>query len=245
MVEGMDVGMVECVFHKSVRGCGCDCWPRCGSLCWPSSVLMVWTSLMFDDVGVPAGRGLGCRVTCPRPLPGVTLPASPECLSPLYWGWLWGCRYVAYVWPLPVSMACASVVFEGVGVVAGRGVGRRVACSWPWLLSMVWAFRVFEVVVMFDGRGLGRCVGRRWCRWCGTSACSSVFEGVGGCAGRRLGRSGGRWWTSSACSRVLVGCWPSSGSSWSSGLEAGGRLLWCWSGLFGCSRLWAGLLAVV
>ena len=95
VVEGMDVGVVECVGHTSVRRRGCDCWPRCGSSCWPSSVLMAWASLRFDVVGVVAGRGTVCRVSCPRPLPGVTLPASPECLSPQSRGWLLGCRRVA------------------------------------------------------------------------------------------------------------------------------------------------------
>ena len=95
VVEGMGVGVVECVGHTSVRRRGCDCWPRCGSSCWPSSVLMAWASLVFEVVGVPAGRGLGGRVSCPRPLPGVTRPASPECPTPLCRGWLLGCRRVA------------------------------------------------------------------------------------------------------------------------------------------------------
>ena len=61
----------------------------------------------------------------PRPLPGVTPPASPECPSPQSRGWLWG------GWPLPVSLTrgWSSVwvtrVFDVVGVIAGRGVGRR------------------------------------------------------------------------------------------------------------------------
>lgn len=36
-------------------------------------------------------------------------------------------------------------------------------------------------------------------------ACSSMFEGVGGCVGCRLGRLGGRWLTTFECSRVWVG----------------------------------------
>lgn len=96
------------------------------------ALLMAWTSLAFDVVGVPGGRGLGCRVSCSRPLLGVTLPASPECLSPQSRGWLWGCRRVAYVWSLPVSMAWVIRVFDVVGVVAGRGVGCGEGRCWPW-----------------------------------------------------------------------------------------------------------------
>ena len=70
VVEGMDVGVVECVGHTSVRRRGCDCWPRCGSSCWPSSVLMAWASLVFDAVCIPAGRelGRGRGRCCPLPL---------------------------------------------------------------------------------------------------------------------------------------------------------------------------------
>ena len=67
VVEVVDMGVVECVGHTSVRRRGCDCWPRCGSSCWPSSVLMAWASLVFEVVGVVAGRGLGGHVSCPRP----------------------------------------------------------------------------------------------------------------------------------------------------------------------------------
>ena len=111
----------------------------------------------------------------PRPLPGVTPPASPECPTPLSRGWLLGCRRVACWWPLLVSVGLAFRVFEIVGMVAGRGVGRRVACSWPWLVSVGLAFRVFDVVVMFDGRGVGRGAGRRCVRWCVPQACSMVW----------------------------------------------------------------------
>ena len=33
------------------------------------SVSMVCSTSVFDDVGTSAGRGVGGRVTCPRPLP--------------------------------------------------------------------------------------------------------------------------------------------------------------------------------
>lgn len=69
MVEVVDAGVVECVGHTSVRCRGCSCWPRVGSSWWPSSLLVVWASLVFEVVGVPAGRGLGGHVSCPRPLP--------------------------------------------------------------------------------------------------------------------------------------------------------------------------------
>ena len=111
VVEGMGVAVVDGVFHKSVRCRGRDWWPRCGSLCWPSSVLMAWASVVFEVVGVVAGRGLG----------------------------------------------------------GGRGR----CCPLP--LSMGLAFRVFDVVVMFDGRGVGRCAGRRCGRWCVPQECSMLW----------------------------------------------------------------------
>ena len=61
----------------------------------------------------------------PRPLPGVTLPASPECPTPQSRGWLWGGWSWSRVWTSPVSMMCSTRVFDVVGVIAGRGVGRR------------------------------------------------------------------------------------------------------------------------
>ena len=61
----------------------------------------------------------------PRPLPGVTQPASPECPSPQFRGWLWG----GWSWSRSLTRGWSSVwvtsVFDVVGVIAGRGVGRR------------------------------------------------------------------------------------------------------------------------
>ena len=219
-----------------VRGCGYVRWPRIGSSCWPSSVSLVWASLRFDVVGVVAGRGLGCRVTCSRPLPrrhpsgfaGVSFATvlglvvglsaccllvavvvvddvfhkSVRCCGRGCWPRCGSSRYLRVVvvgvggsghksvrccgrgcwprcglscWPWPVSMACASLVFEVVGVVAGRGLGRGEGCCWPLPLSMGLAFRVFDVVVMFDGRGVGRYAGRRCGRWCVPQECSMVW----------------------------------------------------------------------
>ena len=138
---------------------------------------------VFDDVGTSAGRGVGGRVTCPRPLP----------------------------WRYPSGFAgvCFAIVL-GLGVW-WTVLCVFVARVWPWWVSMVRAFRVFEGVGGRVGRGVGRPAGRGWCRWCGLSACSSVFEVVGGCAGRRLGRLGGRWWTTCAYSlmwpRLLAVVW--------------------------------------
>ena len=118
-------------------------------------------------MGASAGRGVGRRVACPRPLP----------------------------WRYPTGFA--GVCFATVtGLVVWWLVrGLLVDVLWPWWVSMGWAFRVFDDVGASAGRGLGRLAGRCRCRWCGTSACSSLFEGVGGCVDCRLGRLGGRWLT--------------------------------------------------
>ena len=120
VVEVVDAGVVECVGHTSVRCRGCGCWPRCGSSCWPSSVSLVWASLRFDVVGVVAGRGLGCRVTCSRPLPrrhpsgfaGVSFAT----VSGLVVGWSSRCLLMVVV------------VVDGVGHTGVRGCGRS---CWP------------------------------------------------------------------------------------------------------------------
>ena len=125
---------------------------------------MVCYTSVFDDVGASAGRGVGRRVTCPRPLP----------------------------WRYPSGFA--GVCFATVtGLVVWWLVrGLLVDVLWPWWVSMGWAFRVFEGMGVPAGRGVGRVAGRGWCQWCGLCACSSMFEVVGGCVGRRLGRRGRR-----------------------------------------------------
>ena len=88
----------------------------------------------------------------PRPLPGVTLPASPECSTPQSRGWLWG----GWPWSRSLTRGWSSVwvtrVFDVVVVVAGRGLGCLVSYSWPLPVLVGLAFRVFDVVVMFVGR---------------------------------------------------------------------------------------------
>ena len=122
VVEGMGVVGVDDVYHMRVRLGGRDWWPRSRSSCWPSSLLVVWASLVFDVVGGLAGRGLGCRVSCSRPLPGVTLPASPECPSPQSRGWLWGCR----VGCLLVAVVVVDGVFHKRVRRCGRGCWPRI-----------------------------------------------------------------------------------------------------------------------
>lgn len=168
---------VDGVGHMRVRLGGRACWSRVGWSWWLSSVLVAWASLVFEVVGVITGRGVGGRVACPRPLP----------------------------WHYPSGFAGVSFA-----TVLGLGVwwpvrGLLVVALWPWWVSMVWAMCVFEGVGVPAGRGSGRVAGRGWGRWCGTSVCSSMFEGVGGCVGCRLGRLGGRWLTTFECSRVWVG----------------------------------------
>ena len=157
-----------------VRRCGRGCWPRTGLTRWPLLVSTVCSTRVFDDVGASAGRGVGGRVTCSRPLP----------------------------WRHPSGFAgmCFATVL-GLGVWwSVRGL--LVVALWLWWVSMGRAVCVFERVGECAGRGVGGCVGRGWCRWCGTSVCSRVFEGVGGCAGRRLGRLVACLWTTFACSRA-------------------------------------------
>ena len=137
-----------------------------GGWLWSRSLAWGWSSVWAWVLALVGAR---CRGLCvrllPRPLPGVTLPASPECLSPQSRGWLWGGRRVACVWPWLLSMMCSTRVFEVVGVVGGRGLGRGEGRCWPWWLSMVCSTRVFDIVVVAAGRSPGRPGGRRRCRW--------------------------------------------------------------------------------
>lgn len=108
---------------------------------------------MFDDVGITAGRGVGDRVACPRPL-----------------SW----RY-----PTGFAGVCFAIVL-GLGV-RWPVRGLLVDALWPWWVSMVWAMCVFDdvvrslaevwvaplVVVGVDGAGYLR-----------VRACSRVWVGV-------------------------------------------------------------------
>src|SRR5699024_12608336 len=95
-------------------------------------------------------------------------------------------------WPWPVLMACASLVFEVVGVVAGRELGRGEGRCWPLPLSMGLTFPVFDDVV--------RSLAEHWvvvlaCSWSfvvSMGLAFSVFANVGAAAGRALGRLAGR-----------------------------------------------------
>ena len=150
----------ECSTPQS-RGWLWGGWP------WSRSLTRGWSSVCGHGCWlwlVPGAVGYvsGC---CHAPCPGVTLPASPECLSPQCWGWLLGGRRVACWWPWLLSMMCSTRVFEVVGVVGGRGLGRGEGRCWPWWLSMVCSTRVFDIVVVAAGRSPGRPGGRRRCRW--------------------------------------------------------------------------------
>ena len=130
VVEGMDVEVVECVFHKSVQLGGRDWWPRSRSSCWPSSVSMELASVVFDVVGVVAGRGVGCPAGRGR------------------------CRWRVLRWCLTL---CAYLLAENwvvEGVVAVRCRCRWVwlfVCSTSWLCSMAEVWVVVLAVVVVDG----------------------------------------------------------------------------------------------
>src|SRR5699024_701665 len=122
-----------------------------------------WSSVWAWVLALVGARCRGLRVgLLSRPLPGVTPPASPECSAPQTWGWLFDGRLVACWWSSLWSMAWASLVFDVVGVIVGRGLGRRVACPWPWPVLMACASLVFEVVGVVAGRELGRGEGCCW-----------------------------------------------------------------------------------
>ena len=111
----------------------------------------------------------------PRPLPGVTLPASPECLSPQCWGWLLGCRRVACWWPWLLSMMCSTRVFDVVGVVAGRGVGccaGRGRCRWRVLR---WCLTLCAYLLAENWAVEGVVAVRCRCRWVWLFVCSTLW----------------------------------------------------------------------
>ena len=119
---------VDGLGFSCVRRCRRVCWPLTGSLWWPLPVSMVCSTSVFDDVGVTAGRGVGRRVSCPRPLPwryptGFAGVCFATVTGLVVW-WLVRGLLVDVLWPWWVSMGWATSVFEGVGACAGRGLGR-------------------------------------------------------------------------------------------------------------------------
>src|SRR5699024_11227925 len=173
---------VDCVFHKSVRCRGRGCWPRCGLSWWPLPLLMACASLVFDVVGVVAGRGVG--------------------------------RGEGRCWPFMVSVERAFPVFDGVVYSLAEDWVVVLACSWSLPLSVGLAFRVFDNVGASAGRELGRCAGRRRCRWCVPQECSTLWV----------------WLLAEVWVVLLVVV----------GVDGAGHLR-----VRACSRLWAGVLAVV
>ena len=180
----------------------------------------------------------------PRPLPGVTLPASPECSTPQSRGWLWGgwpwSRSLTRGWSSVWTWVLALVNVRVVGFVPGHC--RAIAAPPAWRYPSGFAGVSFATV-------LGLVV---W--W--SSRCLPVDDfGVDG-----VGHTGVR-----GCGR---GCWPRCGSWW---WPVRGRWSWLfvcstlwswllaedcvvvrvvagrgegrWSWLFVCLRLWARLLA--
>src|SRR5699024_10318329 len=106
----------------------------------------------------PPGR---CRVNifgyipppCAAPLPGVTLPASPECPSPQSRGWLLGCQ-----WVVAALSACGRCRCRWC-------VPQECSMSWAWLLAEVEV--VLLAVVVVDGvgfDGVRRCGRACWSR---------------------------------------------------------------------------------
>ena len=176
VVHGVDGSGFSCV-----RRCGRGCWPLTGSSCWPLSLSMVCSTRVFDDVGTSAGRGVGCRVSCPRPLP---------------WRYPSGFAGVSFATVLGLGVwwsvrgSCVAVVgVDGVGYKRVRGCGRGCwpRCGWlrwSWLVLMARAMCVFERV-----RGCGRvCWPSSRSPGCLLADDFCVFEGVAALSGRRLGR---------------------------------------------------------
>ena len=99
-------------------------WSRSLTRGWSSAWTWVLALVNVRVVGFVPGHCRAIAAPLPRPLPGVPLPASPECLTPQTWGWLFDGRLVACSWSSLWSMVCSTRVFDVVGVAAGRSLGR-------------------------------------------------------------------------------------------------------------------------
>ena len=111
---------------------------------------------------------------------------------------------------------------------------------------MVCSTNMFEGVGVPAGRGLGRGEGRTCGRPAGLQTCSSMFDvvnvlagcGVGRVAGRYWCRCSGLRWRSMMCSQLLAVDWVVLlVVEW---VDGAGHLR-----VRACSRVWAGVLAVV
>ena len=98
---------------------------------------------MFDVVVVAAGRGVGCSEGRCWPLPlsvELAFPVFEVVVHSLAEVWV---VVLACSWSFLVSVGLAFRVFDVVGVVAGRELGRRTGrlwCRWcvPQACSMTW-----------------------------------------------------------------------------------------------------------
>ena len=103
-----------------------------------------------------------------------------------------------------MSMETASLVFDVVGVIAGRGVGRGEGRCWPLPLSVELAFRVFDVVVHSLAEDWVVELTCSWSFLVSMELAFRMFDDVGVVAGRELGRLAGRcrcrWCVPQACS---------------------------------------------
>src|SRR5699024_8742912 len=171
-------------------------------------------------------------------------------------------------WPWPVLVVCASLVFDVVGVVVGRGLCRGEGRCWSFMVSVERAFPVFDGVVYSLAEDWVVVLACSWSLPLSVGLAFRVVEDVGASAGRGLGRGAGRrvcrWGVPQECSvawvsllaEVWVAAWPvrapcpgvtrpaspecASPQCW--GLVCGGRCVACsWSpcGRGGCR--WRGL----
>lgn len=169
------VVIVDGAGFVGVRRCGSSCWSRIG---WPRDPLappawryptgfagvsfatvlglvVGWLAccLLVDDFGVD-GAGFSCVRGC---------------------GYVRWPRTGSWCWPSLWSMVCSTRVFDGVGVVAGRGLGHGEGCTCGRPAGLQTCSTVFDDVDVLGGWCLVRGAGRCWCRWCVPQECSTLW----------------------------------------------------------------------
>src|SRR5699024_4482354 len=97
-------------------------------------------------------------------------------------------------WPWPVLVVCASLVFDVVGVVVGRGLCRGEGRCWSFMVSVERAFPVFDGVVYSLAEDWVVVLACSWSLPLSVGLAFRVFDDVGASAGRGLGRCAGRRW---------------------------------------------------